>query len=55
MLLKRELIEISKLLAELDNVNKKLDIAKLGLTKVIELDHGTPSKICKVTIEEINK
>lgn len=46
---------ISELLAEIDKVKRKLDIAKLGLSKVIEFDHGTPSKICKATIEEINK
>ena len=36
------------------NNNQYLEAIEI-FTKVIELDHGTPSKICKVTIEEINK
>ena len=52
----RELIKkVSDLLEEISNKQRKLDVAKEGLSQIIKHNNGVASKIAKLTIEELHK
>ena len=47
--------KISDLLAEIESLQKKLEISKLGLTQIKDNDSGLPSQIADATLEELDK